>query len=191
MANNRLNDCVQSAIRAVADLDAAYSAARAGGRLSEAGIAEQVGSKRQRAIDTLAEMQSNVRRHADNATTDRAKLLALPALDPADVTGALADREIRERFLGLPENMQRQLQEAMQRGERRDVLTALARDPFDLPHSLVARALYADQLRRAKTAEFAALDLRDSQCEWAASALDGLARLMTQTKTAASASALP
>jgi hypothetical protein len=182
IADDPLNNAVQTAIREVAKLDEAYAAARADKRLSPAGQEEQVRPLRAKAEAAVRERRERVAAELAAVEAGRAALLAVPRLEPGDAAGAALDREVRERFGQLPEHQRKALHEAMRSGEQERVLLALARDPFAGPHAEFARGLWKERAQARHARAWAELEARAASASWADAALGGLQGVLAKAR---------
>jgi len=136
------------------------------------------------AVNRVLDVNLNV--ESQRIKSALAKLLAVPRPAPEDASGALRQREMRERLSVMDKSSHefRTINAGIQTGDPAytELIAALASDP--IPNSLAgsARAVWEAQQEATRPVEFAALKQAAEYNDAAISAVRGLAKVMQESE---------
>lgn len=159
-------------LRALNDLEEMYVRVSADRELSGEGQRRRLAPVRDAALKALADSKGKVAQLTEIRESEIRALFAVPATK--DLVELMTDREIRDRFTGLPATISTTA-EADPR-----VILALARDPFDTPAAIVARKTYAAQVEDRHGKRLAELNARADDEERARFALLAIEEVVTR-----------
>jgi hypothetical protein len=168
-------------VRALLELDQAAAGAKDDPTLSDVVREGKLAPIRANLEQTIQEQKKLHDMWQAQLVAQEDALYAAPPRESSDIVGEFRDQKMRDWFDGLAPAQRTEIMAAVDRGEHRELVLALARDPVPSLGRTMGIGQWRASVEKTRPNELKALEQRRYAIEWARAAIDSAESILQRS----------